>query len=357
MEKLWYSISNMKGGEAMQKPERLKVGDTIATISLSSGTAGEPEILWRYQQGKQQLIEMGFNVVELTHTLAGTKFIYNHPEARAQDLHQALLNPDIKGIFSTMGGFESYRIFEFIDLELIKKHPKVFMGYSDSTSIHQMFRLADVVSFYGPCLMVDFAENGGVYDFTRNCFTDVLMKEYDSYEYPWRKEWTSEIIPWESGNNEQLRSLTPDEGPMVLQGSGIVEGKLMGGCLEVLSMLRGTALYPPVDSFKDSLLLLETSEETPAPDTVERELRTMGVMGILQLVNGILVGKPQGNQYFAEYQSAIKNVLQEFQLEELPVLYNCNFGHNEPKWTLPLGLQAQLDMDNQTLTLLESATV
>lgn len=177
----------------MKKPERLKVGDTIAAISLSSGTAGEPGILWRYQQGKQQLTDMGFNVIDLPHTLAGTEFIYNHPEARAQDLHEALLNPEIKGIFSTIGGFESYRLFEFLDLEILKNNPKVFIGYSDSTSIHHMFQLAGVVSFYGPCLLVDFAENGGVYDFTRDCFVDVLMREYDTYEYSWRKKWSSEI--------------------------------------------------------------------------------------------------------------------------------------------------------------------
>lgn len=165
------------------------------------------------------------------------------------------------------------------------------------------------------------------------------------------------FIPWESGNKDKLRSLTLDEGPMVLQGNGVVEGKLMGGCLEVLSMLRGTALYPTIDSFKDSLLLLETSEETPEPETVERELRTMGVIGILQIIKGLLVGKPQNNKYFEEYQLVIKKVLKEFHLEELPVLYNCNFGHNEPKWTLPLGVQARVDVDNKTLSLLECATV
>ena len=82
----------------MKKPKRLQPGDTIATISLSSGLGGDSNILWRYNQGKKQLTHLGFNVIELTHSLSGSDFIYSHPEARAQDLHDALLNPEIKGM-------------------------------------------------------------------------------------------------------------------------------------------------------------------------------------------------------------------------------------------------------------------
>ncbi|WP_367378091.1 S66 peptidase family protein [Enterococcus gilvus] len=338
----------------MKKPKRLQSGDTIATISLSSGLGGDSNILWRYNQGKKQLKDLGFNVVELTHSLQGSDFIYSHPEARAQDLHDALLNPEIKGIISIIGGLDSYRIFEYLDLNIIKNNPKVFIGYSDSTSIHQMFQLAGVVSFYGPCVLVDFAENGGIFNFTRTCFEDVLMKEYSTYTYPWRTKWTSDVIPWDFENKEKQRASYQDIGPIVLQGSGTIKGQLLGGCLEVLAMLRGTDLYPSRDLFKDGLLLLETSEEYPAPEFVERELRTMGVMGNLSLLNGILVGKPQDNRYFKEYQTSIKKIMKEFNLERLPILYNCNFGHTEPKWTLPLGGYAQLDLNKKIITLLES---
>lgn len=119
----------------MIKPKRLKVGDTLATISLSSGMGGDSEILYRYQQGKKQLMDMGFNVVEVSHALLGSDFIYSHPEIRAQDLHSALLDQKIKGIISIIGGVESYRIFKYLDLEILKNNPKVFIGYSGSTSV------------------------------------------------------------------------------------------------------------------------------------------------------------------------------------------------------------------------------
>lgn len=341
----------------MIKPKRLKTGDTIAAISLSSGMAGDPDILWRYEQGKKQLSDFGFRVVELELTLAGSQVIYNNPKLRAESLHTALLDPNIDGIVATIGGIDSYRIFEYINLEILKNNPKVFIGYSDTTSIHQMFQLAGVISFYGPCLLVDFAENGGVYDFTKEVFQNILMKDSINYSFPWRKEWTSQFLSWDIENKNKLRELNRDEGMIILQGHGSAEGRLIGGCLEVLSMLRGTSLYPDKEKFKNGILLLETSEIHPDPILFEMELRTMGVMGNLQLLNGILVGKPQENRYFKEYQQSIIKILKEFNLEDLPVMYNCNFGHTEPKWTLPLGINVRIDLEKEFITLLENATV
>lgn len=340
----------------MKKPKRLKIGDTIAAISLSSGMAGDPDTLWRYEQGKNQLIDMGFNVIELELTLAGSETVYSSPKGRADSLHAALLDSNIDGIIATIGGIDSYRIFEYLDLNILRENPKIFIGYSDSTSVHHMFQMAGVVSFYGPCLLVDFAENGGAYHFTKESFRNVLMEESIDYIFLWREKWTSQFLPWVIDNKHTLRELCIDEGPIVLQGEGTVEGRLMGGCLEALSMLRGTPLYPTKEAFEKGLLLLETSQMYPDPVIFEIELRTMGVMGVLQLLNGILVGKPQDNKYFEEYQIIIVKVLKEFKLENLPLLYNCNFGHTEPKWTLPLGVKAQLDLDNKQLKLLESAT-
>lgn len=340
----------------MIKPNSLKKGDRIAALSLSSGMAGDKDILWRYEQGKKQLEEMGFKVVEYPLTLAGSDIVYHNPKKRADDFHQALLDKRIKGIIATIGGIESYRLFEFVDLEVIKNNPKIFIGYSDATSVHQMFQQAGVVSFYGPAILTDFAENGGVFDFTREVFEEVLIKNNANYTYPHRKEWTSEFLAWDFSNKDKRRKLQVNEELIVLQGSQKISGKLMGGCLEVLSMLRGTELYPKKELFQEAILLLETSELTPEPSFVEIELRTMGVMGNLQLINGIVFGKPMDNKYFDEYQEVILKVLKEFNLKNLPVFYSASFGHTEPKWTLPLGVLAEMDLENKTLKILEKAT-
>ena len=216
--------------------------------------------------------------------------------------------------------------------------------------------MAGVGSFYGSCLLVDFAENGGVPDFTREVFEAVLMEDTTGYTSPWRESWTSQFLLWEESNRELRREFVSDSGPLVLQGQGQVTGRLLGGCLEVLAMLRGTALYPTPEDFDQALLLLETLEEMPAPDLVERELRTMGIMGNLGRINGLLFGKPQEERYFKEYQVVIQKVLREFDLADLPVVHNCNFGHTEPKWTLPLKIRAKLNLEAKTLILLEVAT-
>ena len=108
----------------MIKPPVLKPGDKVATVSLSWGGAGDPEILWRYEQGKKQLEEtFGFEVVEMANTLKGTEYVYNHPEARAADLMAAFLDPEIKGIFTCIGGIESIRTLPYIDFDVIKNNP------------------------------------------------------------------------------------------------------------------------------------------------------------------------------------------------------------------------------------------
>ncbi len=87
------------------KPQSLKRGDKIATVSLSWGGAGDRDILWRYEQGKERLEkEFGFEVVEMENTLKGSDYIYNNPQKRAEDLMSAFKDKSIKGIFSCIGG-------------------------------------------------------------------------------------------------------------------------------------------------------------------------------------------------------------------------------------------------------------
>jgi len=91
------------------KPKRLVAGDTIATVSLSWGGAGDEDIRWRYFQGKERLEKVfGLKVVEMPHTLAGTEFVYAHPHKRAQDLMNAFKDPSIKGIISCSTGKVSF---------------------------------------------------------------------------------------------------------------------------------------------------------------------------------------------------------------------------------------------------------
>ena len=131
----------------MIKPEKLHRGDKIAIVSLSWGGLGDEGLIHKYHIAKERLEkDFGLEVITMPHALAGSAFVYEHPELRAKDLMDAFRDPSVKGIFSAIGGDDSVRILPYVDYEVIKTHPKVFMGYSDTTISHFIMNKAGVVS-------------------------------------------------------------------------------------------------------------------------------------------------------------------------------------------------------------------
>lgn len=340
------------------KPKKLYKGDKIATVSPSWGGAGDKDLLWRYEQGKKRLEDVfGLQVVEMRNTLKGSNYIYTHPEKRAEDLMQAFSDKSIKGIFACIGGSDSIRLLPYIDFEIIRKNPKVFMGYSDSTVIHYMCLKAGISSFYGPSILVDFAENVAMSDYTVNWLKRTLFSTEVLGEIPQSENWTSEFLPWEIENKYTQREFKINNGYELLQGEGIVRGRLIGGCIEVMEFIKGTELFPKIDDFNDSILFFETSEEKPEPDFIEYWLRNYGAMGVLKRVKSIIFGKPQDEVYFEEYKHSITKVLVEYGRKDLPVLYNLSFGHCEPKFCIPYGVMAEINCEQRTFSILESGVV
>lgn len=338
------------------KPKKLKKGDKVATVSLSWGGAGDEEILWRYHQGKERLEKVfGLEVVEMPHTLKGSQFVYNHPEKRAEDLMDAFKDDSIKAIISCIGGNDSIRMLPYIDFDVIRDHPKIYTGYSDSTVTHFMCLKAGITSYYGLSVLNDFAENIAMSEYTIEWAKKVLFETEIVGDIPTAKEWTSQRLEWSIDNKDTARKFVKNTGYEVLQGSGSARGRLIGGCMEVIEFIKGTSLFPSIDSFDDTILFLETSEVMPPDWLVEDNLRNYGSVGILNRINGIIVGKPQGNQFYEEYKPIIKKVLAEFAREDMPVLYNASFGHNEPKCCIPYGILAEINCDEKTFSILESA--
>ena len=120
----------------MIKPQRLKKGDKVAIVSLSAGTLGEKWAIHRYYIAKERLEnDFGLKVVVMENTLKGIKYLDEHPEARAKDLMDAFKDDSIKAVFNAIGGDDTIRLLPYIDFEVIRKHPKIFTGYSDTTII------------------------------------------------------------------------------------------------------------------------------------------------------------------------------------------------------------------------------
>lgn len=335
-------------------PKGLVKGDKVATISLSWGAAGElPD---RYARGKERL-EQIFNlaVVESRHALKPARWIYDHPQARAEDLMEAFADPTVKAIISNIGGEDSVRILKYVDLNVIKNNPKIFLGFSDSTITHFLCLKAGLGSFYGTSLLVGFAENVEMHryqidDINRTLFSGGSIGKIS----PNQTGWTSEHLDWfDPALQETRRKLHPDSGWRFVRGHAIARGQLIGGCMEVMEMLKGTDYWPALAVWKDSILFFETSEDMPKPELVRYWLRNYAVMGILRQAKGIIFGRPYNNCYAQEYETELLKVLDEEGLYDLPVITQMDFGHTCPVFTIPYGRLAEINCLDQSFSILE----
>ncbi|MDA3613790.1 S66 family peptidase [Polluticaenibacter yanchengensis] len=337
-------------------PKAISAGDKIATISMSWGGAGE--LPHRYQKGKERLQQVfNMEVTETRHALHPAQWLYNHPEARAKDLMEAFSDPSVKAIISNIGGDDSIRMLKYIDLDVIKANPKIFLGFSDSTITHFICLKAGFSSFYGTSLLVGFAENNAMHDYQVNDIKRTLFSSKTIGQiYPNKEGWTTEFLDWfDIALQDVKRKLSLADGWQFLRGDSVVQGRLIGGCMEVLEMLKGTEYWPSPEVWKDCILFFETSEEKPKPEYIRWWLRNYAATGILNSAKGILFGRPYDNLYTEEYETELLKVLDEEGLYNLPVITRMDFGHTCPTFTIPYGRLAEINCIDQTFSILESA--
>ncbi len=344
----------------MLYPLHLKPWDTIATVSLSWWWPWAcPE---RYAIGKQQLEqEFWVTVIEMNHTLQSAQRVYEHPELRAQDLMDAFANPDIKAIISTIWWEESIRILPYIDFDIIRNNPKIFLWYSDSTITHFICQKAGLVSFYGPSIMAWFGENTGIFPYMAEYVQKSLFSpDPIGFLTPNTSWWTNELYDWWNPDNQNIkRNLMPNTPRRRLQGEGIVQGKLLWWCLDVFPFMIGTSIRPTLDEWNDKILFIETSEEQMSINQFERIIRNLWSQGILQKIQGILLWRSQYN-YTTQSQinyddTLLKIINEELWLTHLSIITNMDFGHTDPMMVLPLWVTARIDHNNNTITITESA--
>jgi len=345
----------------LAKPRHLRPGDRIAVVSPSWGGPGT--FPHRHEAGVRQFEEtFGVSVVEMRHTRAPADFVAAHPEARAADLMAAFADPSIAGIVAAIGGEDSVRLIPHLDLDVIAANPKVFLGFSDTTSIHLACLAAGVTSFYGPSIMAGFAENGGMHRYTADGVRRALFSAAPIGPVPRNTEGTTaERTEWgDPGIQSRRRVLQPARAPRLLQGSGTATGHLIGGCAEVLEMLKGTAWWPPLAAWDGAILFLETSEDVPSPSFVRYWLRNYAAQGILQRLSGLLLARPDTGgdpDYAGRLEAAVVAALEEAGRGDLPVLSGLDFGHTAPMLTLPYGVAASIDCAAASLTIHEAGVL
>ncbi len=338
------SLTTPSTPPAFIRPPRLVPGSRVAALSLSSGFV--TEVMARYRAGVRQVAEsLGWEIVPAPNALRGPDYLDAHPEARADDLHWALQNPEIHGMVSVIGGDDSIRLLPHLKPGLIRAHPKAFLGYSDSTFTLMQFAWAGVMAYHGPALLTDLAENGGIHPFTLAGLRRALV-QHEPFDLTPAPEWTQTAEDWGDETAQHVRRpFLPGDGWKWLQGHAPAEGHLLGGCLEVLDMLNGTPGWPSPDLWRGVVLALETSNDVPPPAQVGYWLRNFAAQGILAGAAGLILARPRDYtpDMTASLYRWVRRVLAEAGLLDGPAVANVDFGHTSPQLTLPIGARARLD--------------
>lgn len=353
----------------MNKPPKLNKGDKVAIVSLSSGILGEKSSKHQVDIGVKRLKSFGLNPVFMSNALKGIDYLKENPEARAEDLKRAFADDTIKGIFCAIGGDDTYRLLPYLleDKEFlnhVKKTPKLFTGFSDTTVNHLMFYKLGMVSYYGPNFLNDLAEIDNemlpyTYQNFQSYFTNSSTTLISS-----SKVWYEERMDFSRNSvNTPRISHIEQYGYEILRGNGIVTGQLLGGCLESLyDLLKGKRypeekiiakqynIFPDINEWRGKILFIETSEDRATPVNFQQMLEAFKDLGIFEVVKAIIVGKPQNEAYYQEYKKILTHVTEQAQT---PIMYNLNFGHAYPRTILPYGLNAQIDFDEKTFSIIE----
>jgi len=163
------------------KSKKLQKGDTIAIVSPSwGGPSVFPHI---YESGIKTLEKLGLKIKEYPSARKNVDYNYNHPEFRAKDINDAFADSEVKAIFSSIGGDDSIRILPFLDLETIKKNPKIIMGYSDTTTLNTYLNQLGLVTLNGPAIMAGFSQWDSLGQKFQEHIKTILFNNPEEYNY------------------------------------------------------------------------------------------------------------------------------------------------------------------------------
>jgi muramoyltetrapeptide carboxypeptidase LdcA involved in peptidoglycan recycling len=340
----------------MIKPAKLRIGDVIGIISPSwGGPSIFPHI---YESGIKNLKSLGFKVKELPTARGAAKYQYENPQVRAQDVNNAFADKEIKGIITTIGGDDSVRLLPFLDQKIIKENPKFFMGYSDSSILTTFMNKLGLVSFNGPSIMAGFSQMQSEGKEFQKHLKEFLLEDFDEYEYQKYSNYFNNYPNWKNKTSTgKVSKSIKNTGWRWIQGNATVQGKLFGGCIEVLEFIKGTDFWFEKDFWNGKILFFETSEEKPTISHVKYMLRNYGTQGVFEKISGVLFGRAR--DYSDEEKQELDDTLRqtigvEFGKKDLPIISNMDFGHTDPQIILPLGINAEINTKNKSFRLLEN---
>jgi muramoyltetrapeptide carboxypeptidase len=299
------------------KPPRLRKGDLISIVSPASAPIDASKVHHgaRYFESLGYRVTISKNVFNVNGYLAGTD------QERAEDLIQAFADKNVKAIICSRGGYGTPRILDKIDYEIIKRNPKIFIGYSDITALQlAIFRKTRLITFSGPMMAVEFGVEFGkkIDPFTEEKFFDMV-----------------------TGSKKIGVVRSHKEYRLSFRGKKKSKGRLLGGNLSLITSILGTEYVP---DFSDSILLLEEVSEEPY--SIDRMLTQLRLAGVLRNISGIALG--QFTNCAPEEPDKPHRTLEEILAKDvlsngLASVTNIPYGHLPVKLTLPIGALVSVD--------------
>jgi muramoyltetrapeptide carboxypeptidase len=300
-------------------PPALRPGDTIGIVA----PAGPLEDREAFERGVVSLERLGFKVRFDERIFQSYRYLAGEDASRAEELMRYFEDPSIKGVLALRGGFGCSRLIPHLEEDRLRPHCKLFMGFSDLTTLHLFFRRRfGWVTIHGP-----MASSPSLAAIPPAQQSHLLSLFGDAGYQP-------------SFSFPELETWRP----------GLAEGKLAGGCLSLLAASLGT----PYELFTERrILFLEDLGEPPY--RIDRMITQLKLAGKLDGVAGFLIGsftecEPSRGDY------TLKQCLQEILAElEVPVLANFPAGHGPQNWAIPLEVTVRIDAGRRVVEFLESA--
>lgn len=340
-------------------PPKPSAGDRIAVISPG---AGLPGLFPRpFELGLERLRgEFGLEPVEYP----ATRRMGATPQQRADDIHAAFADPDIKAVIASIGGDDQITVLPLLDRELLRAHPKPFFGTSDNTNLLAFLHNTGIVGYHGATVMVELGRPGALHPLTADSLRAALFTS-GPYELRPAERWNDVNRDWaDPATFEAEPGSRPAAGWSWLNADRVVEGRSWGGNLEILSWLlmadREIARDPSV--YEGGVLILETSEELPSATEVFRILRNMGERGLLRRFPALLMarakswsferpnGPEEAARYAAEQRGAVERALRAYAPDTL-VVFDVDFGHTDPQLVIPYGGTVRVDGPARRITV------
>jgi muramoyltetrapeptide carboxypeptidase len=326
------SRRGMRPQAALVKPRRLQPGDTVGIVAPATATFQQVEldIVRESLEGLRLKVRTGEHVMNRYGSLGGAD------RDRAADINRFFGDRDIKAVLPTRGGWGSARLLPLLDFDVIRRNPKIILGYSDITALlNGIHARTGLVTFHGP--------NGG--------------GRWDTYSLDWVKRvlFSGEAATFSNPKTTNDRNvLTQIEHRTRTITPGRARGRLLGGNLSVLTGILGS---PYVPNFDGAILFLEDVEEQPY--RVDRMMTSLKLAGVLQRVRGVIFGTCLDCNPGPGFASFTLEEILNDHLKALgvPAWQGAMIGHGMPQWTLPVGLEVEIDASAGTLKMVESGVV